>query len=159
MNTKNGAEKRLLRALGTTLSWAFTSLLFVIFYGAVLNTSHQISVDLSNYDYIMVGTVTLGLTWIWLTDDMILKVAAAWKAEGRLLEVLGAIFPWTFTTLLFVIFYTAALNPAHEVVLDINAYGEMGIEMILFGLIWAALTVNMMLAWMPKRQKGEVATI
>lgn len=54
---------------------------------------------------------------------------------------------WALMSLLFFMFYSACLNPSHQVLIDVNAYGEMRIEIVLFAVIWIMTTVNVVVLW------------
>ena len=60
-----------------------------------------------------------------------------------LFNLLATVLAWTFTTLLFIVFYSACLNPSRQVLISVNAYGEMWPEMVLFAIIWALVTLNL----------------
>lgn len=64
-----------------------------------------------------------------------------------LFHLLASMLSWALMSLLFLMFYTACLNPSHQVLIDVNAYGEMRIEAVLFAIIWIMTTVNIVLIW------------
>ena len=96
----------------------------------------------------IIAIALFSLIWIAATMNVIL----AWKSERGLHAFMGATFSWAFTSLLSVMFLTALLNPEHQLLIDVNAYGEMGIEIVIFGIIWIATTTNMALTWKPIKQ-------
>ena len=149
MNTKCESPKLLIRTIGTAFSWTATSIFFVIFYAAAINPEHQLLLNINASGGMGIIAIALfSLIWIAATMNLIL----AWKSDRGLHEFMGATFSWAFTSLLSVMFITALLNPAHQLLIDVNAYGEMGIEIVIFGIIWIATTTNMALTWKPSKQ-------
>lgn len=67
--------------------------------------------------------------------------------ERHILNVLTATLSWSLMSLLFMIFFTACLNPSHQVVIDVNAYGEMIVEIVLFAVIWLLTTAQLVFIW------------
>lgn len=63
---------------------------------------------------------------------------------------------WALMSLLFFMFYSACLNPSHQVLIDVNAYGEMQVEIVLFALIWIMTTVNVVMLW---KRAGQAETV
>ena len=66
---------------------------------------------------------------------------------------------WALMSLLFFMFYSACLNPSHQLLIDVNAYGEMQIEIVLFALIWIMTTVNVVMLWKRAGQPEETKKI
>ena len=62
---------------------------------------------------------------------------------------------WALMSLLFFMFYSACFNPSHQVLIDVNAYGEMRVEIVLFALIWIMTTVNVIMLWKRAGQPEE----
>ena len=62
---------------------------------------------------------------------------------------------WALMSLLFFMFYSACFNPSHKVLIDVNAYGEMHVEIVLFALIWIMTTVNVAMLWKRAGQPEE----
>jgi hypothetical protein len=63
------------------------------------------------------------------------------------ITLLATMLSWALMSLLFVIFYSACFNPAHQVLIDVNNYGEMTIEAVIFALIWGLTTWNILMTW------------
>lgn len=60
----------------------------------------------------------------------------------RLLVVIGSTLSWAFTTLLFAIFFAAAVHPSNKVLLDVNVYHEGIAESVVFFVAWIAITAH-----------------
>lgn len=78
-----------------------------------------------------------------------------WKNAKRMLTVIGTTLSWAFTSLLFLIFFLASFHPSNQVLIDVNAYQEMGIESILFALIWIAITINLVMTLKGKKHSSN----
>ncbi|MDY6912128.1 MAG: hypothetical protein SVM79_07240 [Chloroflexota bacterium] len=66
------------------------------------------------------------------------------KSQRRpLFNVMATTISWALMSLLLAIFYAACFNPSHQIIIDVNAYGEMLIEAVLFAFIWVMTTKNM----------------
>ena len=72
-----------------------------------------------------------------------------------LFNLLCVMLSWALMSLLFFMFYAACLNPSHKLLIDVNAYGEMRIEIVLFALIWIMTTVNVIMLWKRAGQPEE----
>ena len=77
------------------------------------------------------------------------------ESVKRMLTVIGTTLSWAFTSLLFLIFSVAVFHPSNQVLIDVNAYQEMGIESVLFAVIWITITVNMVLTWKGKSHNSN----
>lgn len=77
-----------------------------------------------------------------------------------LFNLLCVMLSWALMSLLFFMFYSACFNPSHQVLIDVNAYGEMRVEIVLFALIWIMTTVNVIMLWKRSAQpeSNEKAT-
>ena len=72
-----------------------------------------------------------------------------------LFNLMSVMLSWSLMSLLFLMFYSACFNPSHQVLIDVNAYGEMRIEAVLFALIWIMTTVNIVLLWKRSAQSSQ----
>jgi len=65
-------------------------------------------------------------------------------------SVVATMLSWALMSLLFVIFYSACLRPSRQVLISVNSYGEMKIELLVFAFIWLLATWNLVVTWKRK---------
>ena len=69
------------------------------------------------------------------------------RGWGPVFALATTLLSWSLMTLLFLIFYAACFNGNQQVTIDVDKYGEMKVEAILFGFIWILTTANVVLVW------------
>jgi len=72
-----------------------------------------------------------------------------------LFNLMSVMLSWALMSLLFLMFYSACFNPSNQVLIDVNAYGEMHVEAVLFAIIWIMTTVNIVLIWKRSAQSSQ----
>ena len=79
------------------------------------------------------------------------------KKDGgiSLFNLMAVMLSWALMSRLFVMFYSACFHPSNKVLIDVNAYGEMRVEAVLFALIWIMTTVNVVLLWKRSVRSSE----
>lgn len=60
---------------------------------------------------------------------------------------------WALSTLMVGVFAIAAVSQDHRIVVTVNQYHEMLVEVVLFGVAWLLITANLVALWNMRRNR------